>query len=126
VTRRGSSARATALRRAQEAKAERDAERALRERQIEIGLADYYETTARAERIRAEANRRAEGILGDAERTVAEPLKAARDAVCRLRELLGGVTEVAALCGLTVSTVREMLATDAGSPAGEAVTGDER
>jgi hypothetical protein len=114
------------LRRAQEAKAERDAERALRERQIEIALADYYETTARAQRLRAEANRRAEGILGDAERTVAEPLTAARDAVCRLRELLGGVTEVAALCGLTVSTVREMLASDAGSPARETAAGDER
>ena len=134
MTRRGPSARAAALRRAQQAKADRDAERALRERQIEIALADYFEATARAERIRAEARRKADAVLGDAERAADEPLQAARAAVRRLRELLGGTTEVAALCGLTASAVRDMLApagqnkpqaAPPGTPR-EAVTGDER
>ena len=53
MTRRGSSARAAALRRAQEAKAQRDAERMHRETRIEAALADYYQATAEAERIRS-------------------------------------------------------------------------
>jgi hypothetical protein len=124
LTRRGSSARSQALRRAQQAKAGRDAERALRERQIEIALADYYEATARAERIRDEARRKADGIATDAEHAAAEPLHTARDAVRRLRELLGGNAEVAALCGITVAAVRDMLAADSSEPGGT-VTGDE-
>ncbi len=108
--RRGSS-RAAALRRAQQAKAGRDAERVLRERQIEIALADYFEAVGTAERLRADAQRRADGIVAAAEEAAAEPEAAARAAVRRLRELTGSHGEVAALCGITIAVVRDMLAT---------------
>jgi hypothetical protein len=111
VGRRGSVSRAAALRRAQQAKAGRDAERVLRERQIEITLADYFEATATAERLRADARRKADAIVQGAADAAAGPEAAARAAVRRLRELTGSHGEVAALCGLTVGAVRDMLAT---------------
>jgi hypothetical protein len=118
MARRGS-ARAEALRRAHEAKAQRDAERLRRELRIEAALTDYYQATAEAERIRSAARRKADGITAEAEQAVARPLAAARDAVRRLRELLGGNTEVAELCGISAAAVREILASgsDLGSPA---------
>jgi hypothetical protein len=125
LARRRTSARSQALKRAQEAKAQRDAERALRERQIEIALADYYEATTQAERLRADARRKAEAITGDAEHAAAAPLAAAREAVRRLRELLGGNAEVAALCGLTLAAVRELLAAEPG-PGEQGAAGDGR
>ena len=48
MARRGSSARAAALRRAQQAKATRDAARLRREKDIEAALADYFEATEQA------------------------------------------------------------------------------
>jgi hypothetical protein len=109
MTRRGSSARAAALRRAQEAKAARDAERLQREKLIEVALADFYEAGASAARIRDEARRKAGKTLADAEKAAGQPRAAAREAIRRLRELVGGNAEVASLCGLTVGAVREML-----------------
>jgi hypothetical protein len=99
VGRRGSSARAAALRRAQQAKAGRDAERVLRERQIEIALADWFEATARADRIRDDASRKAAAVTEAGEHAAAGPAGEAGDAVRRLRELTGSNGEVAALCG---------------------------
>ena len=115
--RRGSSARAAALRRAQQAKAGRDAERVLRERQIEIALADWFEATARAERIVDEARRKAAAVIEAGEHAAAEPAGEAREAVRRLRELTGSNGEVAVLCGISVAAVRELLAPPV-SPAG--------
>jgi len=109
VTRRGS-ARSAAERQAQEAKADWDAERARRDAQVQAALTDYYQATAHAEQIRATARRKADSITDDAERAAAVPVGAARDAVRRLRDLLGGITEVATLCGLSVNAVREILA----------------
>ena len=110
MARRRGSSRAAALRRAQAAKAERDAERMRREAQIEAALADYYQATTEAERIRSNARHKAEATLAEAEQTAAKPVAAARDAVRRLRDLVGGNAEVAALCGITTATVREILA----------------
>jgi membrane protein involved in colicin uptake len=109
MPRRGSSARAAALRRAQEAKAERDAARMQREAAIEAALADYYQATVAAERIRSTAKNKAEAALAEAERAAAEPLAAAHDAIRRLRDLLGGNAEVAELCGISTAAVREIL-----------------
>jgi hypothetical protein len=114
--RRGSSARAAALRRAQQAKAGRDAERVLRERQIEIALADWFEATARAERIGDEARRKAAAVIEAGGHAAAEPAGEAREAVRRLRELTGSNTEVAALCGLSVAAVRDLLTGPGGPP----------
>jgi hypothetical protein len=110
VGRRGSSARAAALRRAQQAKAERDSERTLRERQIEIALADYFEAAERIRRIQRDAHHKADGVLEAASQAEQVPLAIAREAIGRLRGLTGSNGEVAALCGLTIAVVREMLA----------------
>ncbi|MGA2830220.1 MAG: hypothetical protein ABSF03_29400 [Streptosporangiaceae bacterium] len=109
MARRGASARAAALRRAQQAKAARDAVRLRREKDIEAALADYFEATERAERIRADARRKADRLLADAEQAADAPWQTARAAVHRLRALVGTATEVASLCGISVSEVRAAL-----------------
>ena len=101
MARRGSSARAAALRRAQQAKAARDAARLRREKDIEAALADYFEATEQAERIRAEARRKADRLLTDADLAAEVPRQAAAAAVHRLRALVGTATEVASLCGIS-------------------------
>ena len=77
MARRGSSARAAALRRAQQAKAARDAARLRREKDIEAALADYFEATEQAERLRAEARRKADRLLTDADLAAEVPRQAA-------------------------------------------------
>jgi hypothetical protein len=120
MPRRGSSARAAALRRAQQAKAARDAERLRREQEIEAALTDYFEATEQASRIRAEARRKADQLLADAERAAHAPGQAAAAAVRRLRDLVGAAAEVAALCGITASAVRAMLAEPSPGPSPDA------
>jgi len=115
MPRRGS-ARADAIRRAHEAKAARDAARQRREALIEAALTDYYQAAALAERIRDTARRKADELLAEAEHTVGPQDTAAAGAVRRLRELLGGITETAQLCGLATAAVRDILA---GRPAGQ-------
>ena len=110
MARRGSSARAVALRRAQQAKADRDAARLSREKDIEAALADYFEAIGQAEQVRREARRKSDRLLASAELAAQAPLQAARAAVHRMRELLGSATEVGSLCGITASEVRAMLA----------------
>lgn len=112
--RRRGNTRAAALRQAQQAQAER----AVREEKIQTALADYFEAAAAAERIRAEARRRADGTIEAGEQAAAEPEAAARDAVRQLRDLTGSNIEVAALCGLTVSAVRDILSAGPGERAG--------
>jgi hypothetical protein len=80
------------------------------EQQIEAALADYYQATAAAERIRAAARRKADSITAATEQSAAQPVAAACDAVCRLRDLLGGNAEVAELCDITAAKVRELVA----------------
>jgi len=96
----------------------------LRERQIEIALADYFEAVARAERVRAEARRKADAVLEAGEQAAGEPETAARDAVRRLRELACSVGEVAALCGISTAGVRELLAVAGTSGAAAAGSAD--
>jgi hypothetical protein len=116
MARRKTAARAAAQRRAQEAKAARDAENSRREEQIEAALADYYLATSQAEQIREVARQKADRELIEAERATTAPTAAARDAVRRLRGLLGGNAEVAALCGISSAAVREMLSSAGDSP----------
>jgi hypothetical protein len=112
MARRGS-ARADALRRAHAAKAARDAARQLREAQIESALADYYQAASLAERIRDTGRRKAAELAAETERSADPQDAAAAEAIRRLRDLLGGVTETAELCRLTPSAVRDLLS---GSP----------
>jgi hypothetical protein len=81
----------------------------LREVAIEAALADYYQATAATEQIWSTARNKAEATLAEAERAAAAPIAAAHDAVRRLRDLLGGNTEVAELCGISTAAVREIL-----------------
>ena len=118
MNRRALSSRSAAAKRAQAAKAERDRERRERETKIEAALTDYFQATAEAERIRSAARRKAEHLTAGAERAVAGPAAAARDAVRRLKDLLGGTAEVARLCGLPVTAVREILTSAAPAPDG--------
>ena len=118
MPRRGT-ARGDAIRRAHEAKAARDAARQRREALIESALTDYYQAAALAERIRDTARRKAAELLAEAERTVGPHDTAAAGAVRRLRELLGGITETAQLCGLTTTTVRDILAGRDPAPTGK-------
>jgi hypothetical protein len=112
VTRRGTSVRAAAIRRAQQAKADRDAEQLAREKEIEAALADYFEATSGAAAIRATARGKADKLLADAE-TAAAPIEgASRDAARRLRALTGSLAEVAALCGLSLAAARALLRED--------------
>ena len=110
MARRGSSARAAALRRAQQAKATRDAARLRREKDIEAALADYFEAAEQAERLHAEARRKADRLLTDADLAAEVPRQAATAAVHRLRALVGTATEVASLCGISAGEVRAVLA----------------
>lgn len=115
MARRTSSVRAAAVRRAQEAKARRDAERLQRERRIEAALADFYESTATAEQLRATARDKAARIIEDGEAVARESDAAARAAVRQLRELVDTHAEVADLCGVPMATVRAMLTDMAAS-----------
>ena len=110
-------ARAEALRLALQAKSARDTARQHREALIESALADYYQAAAEAERVRDAARRKAAALLADAEHTAGPQAGVAANAVRRLRDLLGGITETAQLCGLTVPAARDLLA-------GRALAGD--
>ena len=108
MSRRGS-ARADALRRAHATRTDRDAARQLREAQIESALADYYLAVSLAKRIRDTGRRKAQDAAAEADRAAAPQDAAAAGAVRRLRGLLGGVAETAQVCGLSTTTVREVL-----------------
>jgi len=109
MPRRGS-AKDDAIRRARAAKTGRDAARQRREALIESALTDYYLAASLAEHARDAARRKADALLAEAERIARPHDTAAAEAIRRLRELLGGVTETAQLCGLTTATVRDILA----------------
>jgi hypothetical protein len=108
MPRRGS-AKDEAIRRARAAKAARDAARQQREALIESALTDYYQAASLAEHARDLARRKADALLAEAERSAALHDAGAAKAVRHLRELLGGVTETAQLCGLSPALVRDIL-----------------
>ena len=110
MTRRISGTRAAALRRAQEAKARRDAERMERERRLESALADFYEHTEAAAVLRAEARGKAERLLADAATAAAISEDKARRAVAVLRELGESQPQIAELTGMSIAEVRACLA----------------
>jgi hypothetical protein len=81
-----------------------------RERRLESALADFYEHTEAVTVLRAEARRKAERILADAETAAAVPEGAARRAVAVLRELGESQPQIAELTGMSVAEVRACLA----------------
>lgn len=107
--RRRTSVRAAAIRRAQEAKQERDARRLVRERQIEAALADFYEQTGRAEQVRGQAQERAARIVAEAEQEAAGLMATAASSVALLEALGEPRAVIAELTGLSLAEVRELL-----------------
>ena len=96
--RTGASARTLALTKAQEAVAQRDAERIKREKQVEAALADFYQAQGEVERIRAAAE------------VAAAPFEATiRDSVRSLDRLGETRPGIAGLTGLPLSRVRDCL-----------------
>ena len=106
-----SGTRASALRRAQEAKARRDAEHLERERRLESALADFYEGKEAAAALRAEARRKAERLIADAETAAAILEKVAKHAVVVLRGLGESQPQIAELTGMSIAEVRGCLVT---------------
>lgn len=99
--RTGASARTLALTKAQEAVAQRDAERIKREKQIEAALADFYQAQGEVERI----HRAAEAAAAPFEAAIRESVRS----LDRLGETRPGI---AGLTGLSASRVRECLSDD--------------
>ena len=87
-----------ALTKAQEAVAQRDAERIKRERQVEAALADFYQAQGEVERIQAAA----EVAAAPFEETIRESVRS----LDRLGETRPGIAE---LTGLPLSRVRDFL-----------------
>ncbi len=99
-----------AVRRAREARAAREEALAAREEAIETALVDYFRAVGETERIKQQAQLKADALLAEATRAVATPWAAACAAVRRLRDLCDNNAEVAELCGLKLEDVRDMLA----------------
>jgi len=98
-----------AVRRAREARAAREEALAAREEAIEAALVDYFRAIGETERIKQQAQLKADAVLAEATRAVATPWAAACAAVRRLRDLCDNNAEVAELCGLKLEDVRDML-----------------
>jgi hypothetical protein len=105
-----------AVRRAREARAAREKVLAAREKAIEAALVDFFQAVAEVERVKDQAQGKADALLAEAARVAGAPWAAACAAVRRLRELLGSNALVAELCGLRLEDVREMVAAT-GPPA---------
>lgn len=113
--RSGASARTLALTRAQEAVALRDAERIMREKQLEATLADYFHAQGEVERI----HRDAEAAAAPFEASIHDAVRA----LDRLGETRAGI---AGLTGLSLPRIRDYLAeavptvSEPGSPSASA------
>jgi hypothetical protein len=71
-----------------------------------VALVDYFRAVGEAERIKLQAQLKADALLAEATRAVATPWAAACAAVRRLRDLCDNNAE---LCGLKLEDVRDML-----------------
>ncbi len=120
MPKRTTGTRAQALRKAREAKAERDARVAEREARITEILADYYAASQAAADLRVKARTTAHGILTDAQNRADHILAQAAEqiaehdanrhaALAALRDLGERPADIATLCGLAVTEVRLLL-----------------
>jgi len=122
--------RSAAVKAAQAAKAQRDAERLEHERKVEAALADFYEGMAKATALREQAQVRAARLIAEAEVSAVEPERAAKEALLTLAGLGESRDQIAELTGLAIADVRAALSTASASasasakraPKGKAVT----
>ena len=99
-----------AVRRAREARAAREEALAAREEAIEAALVDYFRAVGETERIKQQAQLKADALLSEATRATATPWTAACAAVRRLRDLCDNNAEVAERSRTELEDVRDMLA----------------
>ena len=102
--------RTDAQRRARDARAQRESAWQARQKQLEAALTDYFTAAAAVDRIRADAQAKADAVLASAETAASKPYAAACAAVLRLRQLVGSNAELAGMCGIRPDEVSEMLA----------------
>src|SRR5947207_2128819 len=107
--RRTKGMRHAAVRRAQQAKQERDAARLRRERQVEAALVGYFEHTEFAEAVETLTAAKVLELQETAAREAGQARKAAALAVREMADLGETRAAIADLTGLTVGGVRELL-----------------
>jgi hypothetical protein len=124
--RRTKGLRYAAIRKAQQAKQERDAKRLRRERQVEAALAEYFEHVAVIGAIETATAAKVAELRAAAATEVGQEQVAAAVALWAMLELGETRTAVAELTGLTLTGVRDLLtaadpsAGDGATPAGGA------
>ena len=119
--RRTKGLRYAAIRKAQQAKQERDARRLRRERQVEAALAEYFEHVAVIDAIETTTAVKVAELKATAATEVGQEQVAAAVALWAMLELGETRTAVAELTGLTLTSVRDLL-TAAGPRAGDDAT----
>ncbi|WP_152646301.1 hypothetical protein [Streptacidiphilus albus] len=118
--------RSAAVKAAQAAKAQRDAERLEHERKVEAALADFYEGMAKATALRAQAQVRAARLIAEAEVSAVEPERAAKEALRTLAGLGESRDQIAELTGLAIADVRAALSTASASASAKRGPGGKR
>lgn len=116
--RRTKGLRYAAIRKAQQAKQERDAKRLRRERQVEAALAEYFEHVAVIDAIDTATAAKVAELRATAATEVGQEQVAAAVALWAMLDLGETRTTVAELTGLTLTGVRDLL-TAADPPAGD-------
>lgn len=119
--RRTKGLRYAAIRKAQQAKQERDAKRLRRERQVEAALAEYFEHVAVIDAIDTTTAAKVAELRATTATEVGQEQVAAAVALWAMLELGETRTAVAELTGLTLTGVRDLL-TAAGPRAGDDAT----
>lgn len=119
--RRTKGLRYAAIRKAQQAKQERDAKRLRRERQVEAALAEYFEHVAVIDAIETTTAAKVAELRATAATAIGQEQVAAAVALRAMLDLGETRTGVAELTGLTLTGVRDLL-TAAGPRAGDDAT----
>lgn len=107
---RTTSARAAALRKARDVRAEREAKRARAEARIDAALADFFEASAQAEKIEGDAVEKAAQLMRAAEKEAGAVKRSAAAAIRVLRDLDQTNAQISEMTGLSVGAVRMMAA----------------
>ncbi|GGJ75566.1 hypothetical protein GCM10010123_01950 [Pilimelia anulata] len=104
--------RYAAMRKAQEAKQRRDAERLVRERKVEQALAEFFEHTATVEQIEADTAAKLAKVTAVGEMKTQEASELVAVALRAMLELGETRTAVAELTGWSLAAIRDAVATN--------------
>ena len=123
--RRTKGLRYAAIRKAQQAKQERDAKRLRRERQVEAALAEFFEHVAVVDVIEAATAAKVAELTAAAAAEVGKERVAAAVALRAMLELGETRTAVSELTGLTLTGVRDLLTAIGAAPGEDTPTSAE-